>query len=233
MPRSGTTVLERTLCNHSAVASAGEHGDFPRALAYAADHVAPVMLDEITVARLPQVNWGEVGARYLAQTQSRAGGTAFYVDKLPRNWMLACLIHRALPRARIIHLVRDPMDVCFSNWRACFGVAPEFAYAYHLAAHFRQYQRLLAHWHQVLPGAILDVDYARLVQDPEPTVRDILTFCGLPHEPGCADLSRNAGPVATLSAPQVRQGLHARAFREWEPYAEHLEGLASALSRGY
>ncbi len=233
MPRSGTTVLERMLCNHSRVESAGELGDFPRALAFATDHVAPVMLDETTVARLPQVDWAEVGRRYLAQTRWRARGKAFYVDKLPRNWMLAGLIHRALPDARIVRLVRDPMDVCFSNWRACFGVAPEFAYAYDLdtlAEHFMLYQRVLTHWQRALPGVILDVDYARLVQDPEATVRDILAFCGLPSEPGCTDLTRNATPVATFSAPQVRQPIHSRSFREWEPYATQLQQLASALS---
>ncbi|MDE3072289.1 MAG: sulfotransferase [Pseudomonadota bacterium] len=233
MPRSGTTVLERVLCNHSQVESAGELGEFPRALAWATDHAAPVMLDATTLARLPQVDWTEVGRRYLAQTRWRARGNGFYVDKLPRNWMLAGLIHRALPNARIIRVVRDPMDVCFSNWRACFGVGAEYAYAYDLAAlaaHFGQYQRVLAHWQRALPGVILDVDYARLVQEPETAARDILAFCGLDYEPGCVDLTRNAAPVATLSAPQVRQPIHARSFREWEPYGAQLQGLASALA---
>jgi hypothetical protein len=74
------------------------------------------------------------------------------------------------------------------------------------------------------------VDYTRLVRQPEATARDILAFCGLTYEPGCADLTRNAAPVATLSAPQVRQPIHARSFREWESYATQLKGLASALS---
>ena len=233
MPRSGTTVLEHMLCNHSQVESAGELGDFPRALAYATDHVAPVMLDETTVARLAKVDWSALGRRYLDQTQWRAHDKVFYVDKLPRNWMLAGLIHRALPGARIICLVRDPMDVCFSNWRAFFGEAPEFAYSYNLAAlgaHFGQHQRMLAHWRCTLPGAILEVDYARLVQQPDAAARDIFAYCGLAHEVGCADLTRGTGPVATLSAPQVRQPIHTRSFREWEPYAAQLQGLVSALS---
>ena len=233
MPRSGTTVLERILGGHSQVESAGELGDFTRALAMATDHQAKVMLDETTVARLGQVDWAELGRKFLAQTRWRAHGNAFFVDKLPRNWMLAGLIHRALPQARILHLVRDPMDVCFSNWRAYFGPGAEFAYAYNLdtlLAHYRQYRRVMAHWHRLAPGGILDVDYKQLVQEPEAAVRRILAFCGLAWEPECVDLTRNKGPVATLSVSQVRQPIHAKSFEEWRPYAAQLERLRTALA---
>ncbi|MGH8233135.1 MAG: tetratricopeptide repeat-containing sulfotransferase family protein [Rhodanobacteraceae bacterium] len=233
MPRSGTTVLERMLGGHSQVESAGELGDFPRALAWAVDHQAKGLVDETTVARLDRVEWFEVGQRYRAQTQWRANGKEFFVDKLPLNWKLAGLVHRALPRAKMLHLVRDPMDVCFSNWRAYFGPGPEYAYAYDLdtlAAHYRQYRRVMAHWHHLMPGAILDVDYAQLVREPETTARSVMAFCGLVYEPGCVDLTRNVAPSATLSMTQVRQPIHARAFDEWRKYAEELKGLCSALA---
>ncbi|MGH8154487.1 MAG: tetratricopeptide repeat-containing sulfotransferase family protein, partial [Rhodanobacteraceae bacterium] len=103
MPRSGTTVLERLLGNHSRVASAGELGDWPRALEYATDHHPRVMLDDVTLQRLPAIDWAAVGEMYLAQTRWRARGKPFFVDKLPRNWMLAGLIRLALPQARILH----------------------------------------------------------------------------------------------------------------------------------
>lgn len=234
MPRSGTTVLERILGNHSQVESAGELAAFGQALAVAIDHwLVGLLPDAILLDRLDQVDWAEVGQRYFAQSQWRARGKKFYVDKLPRNWMLAGLIHKALPQARILNLVRDPMDVCFSNWRACLGDGPEYAWAYDLdalAAHHRQYRRVLAHWRRVMPGVILDVDYARLVHDPEAVVREALAFCGLAYEPGCADLARNTTPSATLSMSQIRQPVHARSSRAWAPHADRLSGLAAALA---
>lgn len=233
LPRSGTTVLERILGNHSQIESAGELVAFPRALAWMVDHESPGVLDGVTLERLGEADWAAIGRRYLEQTQWHARGNAFYVDKLPPNWILAGLIHKALPHARIINLMREGVNVCFSNWRACLGAHPEYRYAYDLGslvAHFRQHRRLLAHWHRTLPGRILDVDYAHLVHDPEGTARDVFAFCGLAFEPNCTDIAGNRAPVSSLSAPQVRQSIHTQSSASWKPYAAQLEELTSALS---
>lgn len=232
LPRSGTTLLERLLGNHSRIASAGELGDFPRSLFLATDHLPRGMFDDMTLARLPGLDWKRVGRTYLAQSRWRAGSKQFYVDKLPRNWMVAGLIHRALPDAKILHMVRDPLDVCFSNWRAYFGQGAEYAYAYDLdalASHHASYWSLMSHWHAVAPGRILDVDYGSLVHEPESTLQKILAFCELSYEPGCADPARNATPSATLSMSQVRHGIRTDTFAAWRPYETALAGLRNAL----
>lgn len=226
MPRSGTTLLERILGNHSAVTSAGELSDFSRQLNWTADHYSPLLPDDRMLARLPQVDFAELGRRYLAQTQWRALGKRFYVDKMPANWMIAGLLHKALPNARILHLARDGMDVCFSNFRAMFGHSYGHSYDLHaLASHYREYRRAIAHWHAVMPGAILDVRYADLVRDPEAVARQAFAFCGLDYESGCVDLKRNKTAVATLSMAQARESIHSRAFAEWRPYEQHLAQL--------
>lgn len=234
LPRSGTTLLERLLGNHSHIASAGELGDFPRSLFLVSDHLPRGMFDETTLARLPGLDWAQVGQTYLTQTRWRAGGKRFFVDKLPRNWMVAGLIHMALPSAKILHVVRDPMDVCFSNWRAFFGRGNEYAYAYDLdalASHHAQYRALMAHWHIVAPGRIHDVDYESLVHRPEATLSGILAFCGLEYEEGCTDPTRNTSPSATLSMSQVRQGIRTDTAAAWRPYAIQLTRLRSALEQ--
>src|SRR6185312_11595151 len=100
-----------------------------------------------------------------------------------------------------------------------------------LAAHFNDYRRIMAHWHAVMPGAILDVPYAELVNEPDATLRHVFDFCGLEWEPGCADLSRNAEPSATLSAAQVRGALRRDTSGQWRWYKAGLAGLASAVVR--
>ncbi|MGH8192317.1 MAG: tetratricopeptide repeat-containing sulfotransferase family protein [Rhodanobacteraceae bacterium] len=230
LARSGTTVLERMLGNHPQVESAGELVDFGAQLQWAAD--TRDTHGDAYLARLPDLDLAELGRRYLAQTRWRAHGKPCFIDKQPPNWELAGLIHAALPQAKILHMVRDPMDVCFSNWRAFFG--DTYGYSYDLAAlaaYYRGYRRLMAHWHRLMPGVIMDVPYAHLVRDPEATMRKVFEHCELAWEPCCVDMQRNRVPVATLSAAQVRQPVHARAFGQWQRYAEWLAPLRDALGR--
>ncbi len=232
MPRSGTTLLDRILGNHSQVTSAGELGDFARQLRWAADHVTTQPIDETILERTPRLDYAEIGRRYLAQAQWRAQGKPWFVDKLPINYLQAGFIARALPQARILHMTRTPMDVCFSNYRAFFGGG--YAYSYHLdalAAQYADYRRVMDHWHAVMPGRIFDVSYEALTDDPKKVMSEVFEFCGLPFEASALDISRNAAPVATLSAMQVRDGIRRRAQAEWTPYASQLRPLMDRLAR--
>lgn len=229
LPRSGTTVLERLLGNHTQVTAAGELFDFGRQLQWAGDHRH--IQDDAFLERLGGIDLAEVGRRYLAQTQWRARGARCFIDKQTSNWMVAGLIHAALPGARILHLVREPMDVCFSIFRAMFGdayaIGNDLAT---LASHYRKYERLMSRWHGLAPGAILDVSYDKLVRAPETTMREVLAHCGLAWEPACVDLAGNRNPVSTLSAAQIRQPLHARSSGTWRHYETSLRSLSGALS---
>ena len=230
LPRSGTTLLERILSGHPDIAPAGELTDFPRQLRWTANRHGRSLVDTDLAGALATLDYALLGKRYLEQTQWRARGRRYYIDKLPPNFMLLGAIHRALPRARVLHMVRDPMDVCFSNYRALFGDA--YAYSYgidRIAHHYPLYRRLMKHWHRTMPGVVHDVDYAALVREPGLAACRILEACGI----DAAALS-SAGPVAdapiaTLSSVQAREPVHSRTLGEWRRYAQQLQPLRDAL----
>lgn len=233
MPRSGTTLLDRMLSNHSEVVSAGEISDFLCQLHWVADVPpggVPGMLNAIR--KSADIDFTELGARYLKHTQWRARGHRFYIDKLPINVQMVPFIRRALPHAPILHMVREPMDVCFSNFRAMFGDVSAYSNDMQaVAQHHGQYVRLTNHWRATMPGAMLDVPYASLVREPDASLRTILKHCGLEVEASCLHPERNSAPVATPSSAQVREPIHMRGLGQWQRYAHHLEALRTALDR--
>ncbi|TPG05907.1 sulfotransferase family protein [Rhodanobacter glycinis] len=232
LPRSGTTLLDRMLSSHSAVTSAGEIIDFWRQLHWVAD-VPPARTTGLlkVIERSPNIDFMELGARYLKQTQWRAQGRRYYIDKLPGNIQMVAFIRRALPHAPILHMVRDPMDTCFSNFKAMFGNTSSYSYDLQaMARHYGQYARVANHWRTRIPDAMLDVSYASLVRDPETTMRQVIAHCGLDMEESCLKPELNAAPVATPSNAQVRESIHTRGLDQWRHYAKHLEPLRQALA---
>ncbi len=231
MPRSGTTLLDRMLSGHSDVVSAGEIIDFWRQLHWIAD-VTPAKSQGLLkiIQRSAEIDYTELGARYLKQTQWRAQGRAYYIDKLPANIQMVAFIRKALPHAPILHMMRDPIDTCFSNFKSMFGNVSPYSYDLQALVHYyRQYVRLTRHWHAQLPGAMLDVSYASLVRDPETTLHRVLEHCGLTLEESCLRPELNASPVATPSSAQVRESIHTRSIGQWRNYAKQLQPLRLAL----
>lgn len=232
MPRSGSTLLDQMLSSHSEVISAGEIPDFQRQFLWVAD-VAPRSAQGMlrAIEESAGMDFAALGTRYLQQTQWRAQGHRFYIDKLPINVRMVPFIRRALPRAPILHLARDPMDVCYSNLKVMFGKASPYCYDQQALAHYYgQYVRLTDHWRASMPGAMLDVSYADLVNEPEATMRRVLRHCGLAMEESCLHPERNPAPVATPSSVQVREPVHSRNLGQWRRYAKQLEPLRLAIA---
>ncbi|MET4569246.1 tetratricopeptide repeat-containing sulfotransferase family protein [Rhodanobacter soli] len=234
MPRSGTTLLDHMLSGHSDVVSAGEILDFQRQFHWVTD-VAPGGTEGMlaAISRCEEVDFAELGARYLKQTQWRAQGHKYYIDKLPINVRMVPFIRRALPQARILHLTRDPMDVCWSNLKVMFGMASSYCYDQHALAHYYgEYVRLTNHWRTILPSVMLDVSYTSLVTDPATTLHQVLLHCGLEMEESCLHPERNVAPVATPSSVQVREAIHSHTLGQWRRYTAQLSPLQQALA-GY
>lgn len=231
MPRSGTTLLDRMLSSHSEVASAGEITDFFRQLRWVSDAPGQGMQGTLNaIERSSRADLSDLGARYLSQTQWRAQGRRYFVDKLPANIRMVAHIRRALPHARILHMVRDPMEVCFSNLSIMFGNISAYSYDQQAMAHYYgQYARLTRHWRTAMPEAMLNVSYADLVQEPESTLHKVLEYCGLAMEDACLRPELNAAPVATPSSVQVRESIHTRGLDRSHRYAPYLGVLRDAL----
>lgn len=235
MPRTGTTLVERILSNHDAIATAGELNDFGQSASWEADHFFSSPLRERTLDRWAAADYPAIGREYLRRTDRLAGAQSYLIDKNPVNFFNVGFIRKALPQARIICLVREPMDACFSNLKELFS-GDAYAYSYdleELADHYIEFDRLRAHWEDTMPEHLHTVRYEDLVTDPAGVAQRIMAFCGVPYAADSIDITRNATPVATASSSQVRQPIHAGNLGAWQKYSTHLEPLRDRLGAGH
>jgi len=223
MHRSGTTLLEQMLAGHADVAALGELYDFTSAMRYTTDRHCKGVIEAPLVERARSVDLSVAGKRYVDGVSWRLGGSRYFTDKLPSNFLNVGFIAHALPQAKILHMVRDPVETCFSNLRELFSDANPYSYdVQELADYYQWYAQLMKHWHSRFPGRILDVEYARLLTEPEAQLRRVSEFCGLAFAPTMVEIDSRRRGVVTASAVQVRGGIQTRNRPKWLPYERWL-----------
>jgi tetratricopeptide (TPR) repeat protein len=220
MPRSGTTLVEQILASLPGVTGGDELSALDDTLAA---FPPPETLDSAGITAL--------AADYLHRLRRLAPEAQRFTNKVPLNFRHLGLIHRAWPEARIIHVVRDPVDTCFSCYTKLFTGDLPFTYELsELGRFYRSYERLMDYWRTVLPPErFLEIRYETLVADLEGEARRLAAFCGVPWDPSALDFHRTRRPVRTASAAQVRRPLFTHAIGRARAFAPYLGPLFEAL----
>jgi tetratricopeptide (TPR) repeat protein len=234
MPRSGTTLIEQVLCSHPDVHGAGELKDFHAVLA-AHPKVGPMPEAADWLPRLTDADFGEIGAAYLQRLRGHHATALRITDKMPGNWHYLGLICRALPGARIVHSMRDPMDSCLSNYTRLFSDTMEFAYDLgELGRYYSRYIRAMQHWQRVLPpGRVLHLPYESMVADLPARARALIAHSGLPWDDACLRFYENRRPVRTASVAQVRRPIYAGSVQRSRAYGDELKHLRDIVGDSY
>jgi tetratricopeptide (TPR) repeat protein len=234
MPRSGTSLIEQILASHSKVHGAGEIETFYQAMVkLRCRNGAAVEFPDFVPAMSPDA-LHDLGSDYVELTKAAAPAAGRIVNKLRLNFKYVGLIHLALPRARIIHIRRDPLDTCFSCFSLLFTGDQSFSYDLgELARYYRGYAAVMEHWRSVVPRcAMIEVQYEDLVADLEAQARAIVDHCGLRWEDACLGFYQTRREVKTASSVQVRMPVYRTSVGRWRPYENFLQPLIEALNVG-
>jgi tetratricopeptide (TPR) repeat protein len=230
LPRSGSTLVEQILASHPQVEGTRELMDIQAMADWAAGQ-APDLPYPGALAALPRGAFEQLGRDYIARTRPlRRLGRPRFIDKAPWNWMHVGLIRLMLPSARIVDVRRHPLGCCVAAFRQHFAGGFDFAYDLaDLGRYYADYANLMAHFDEVLPGAVTRVSYEALVVDTEAEVRQLLASLALPFDPACLRFFDNPRAVATPSSEQVRQPVFTDAVEGWRRFDPWLGPLKAAL----
>lgn len=233
MPRSGTTLTEQILASHRSVYGGGELLHV-RTIKERIEGLAPngQPFPQCLLALAPSTG-RKLAIEHIDALARMGRGALRVTDKMPGNFFYIGLIRLFWPNARIIHCVRDPMDTCLSCYTRHFA-SPQF-FAWDLAElgrYYRNYQRLMNHWREVLPGnaeMMFELNYERLIENPEQVSRELVAFCGLPWDEACLKFYESDRPVRT-NRLAVRRPVNNASVGRWRRYEAYLEPLRRALT---
>ncbi len=216
MIRSGTSLVEQIVSCHPDVWAGGELGFWQER--------GPSLLDDLD--RLPSLV-----SDYLSLLARTGKGTPRVTDKMPPNYRWIGAIHLGLPKAKIIHCRRNPVDTCLSIYTTRFGDPPPYVLSReNIVFAYRQYERLMEHWRRVLPeGTMLELDYEELVADKDGATRRMIDYLGLPWSEACLHHEQSQRAVRTASIWQARQPLYSTSIARWKNYEPWLGEFAELI----
>jgi tetratricopeptide (TPR) repeat protein len=222
MMRSGTTLAEQILSSHPQVGGAGE-------LQYWSEHRGDAICSGDHALDMVALN--AMAVTYLRNLSEIAPGMQRVVDKMPANYETVGLIHTAFPSAKIIHMIRNPVDTCLSIYATPNRSRITWAHDKgNIVFAYQQYVKLMKHWETALPaGVMLELNYEDLVSNQESKTRELIEFCGLPWDEACLRPESNDRSVFTPSVWQVRQPVYKTSVDRWKRYEPWLGAFAELI----
>jgi tetratricopeptide (TPR) repeat protein len=227
MPRSGTSLVEQIISSHHSVHGAGELNNFKNVVTPALKNYIGNLTNTINEDDLLSIR-----RNYIKSLADLGVSEKIITDKMPVNFRMIGLILTAIPEAKIIHLTRDPIATCWSNYKHYFSNENGFTFDQKdLARFFVLYQDLMGFWHKSFPNKIHDISYERLTTHQESETKKLLSYCELDWDENCLNFHKNTRAVHTASASQVRQKMYQGSSDAWKKYEKFLQPLIMGLNQ--
>tara|TARA_Y100000590_G_scaffold309050_1_gene348926 strand:- start:5333 stop:6976 length:1644 start_codon:yes stop_codon:yes gene_type:complete len=220
MPRSGTTLIEQILSSHSDIYGAGELNYLPK------------IMEEINIKN--DNNFEKIikyiRFKYLKKL-TKLSEKPFIIDKLPMNFRWIGFIINAFPEAKIIHLERNPMAVCWSNYKINFNdTGMNFTLSQKdTAEYYVLYDDLIKYWLEKYNKKIINVNYEKFVSNHEKGIEKIIKETDLEWQDNLKTYEKIQRPIETASLHQVREKIFKNSSQKWKKYEDYLKPMQDVL----
>jgi tetratricopeptide (TPR) repeat protein len=230
LPRTGSTLLEQIIASHNEVDGTYELTELLQLTRNMPTAKGGRSRYPENVTDLQDDAFSLLGKEYIELTRKYRTGKDFFTDKNLGNFLHIGLIQLILPNAKIINARRHPLDTCLGCYKQLFARGMSFSYNLEeLGEYYLQYQQLMDHWDETLPGKVLHVHYEDVVADLESQTRRILDHCDLPWDENCLRFHETERDVRTASSEQVRQPIYRSSVSLWRNYEHRLGVLIDIL----
>ena len=220
MPRSGTTLVEQIISSHSEVYGGDELNDIPN---------LAQPLENIT--NYDNKKFKEFADEYIKKIKKISNKSKFITNKLPINFLWIGFIKLILPNSKIIHCTRSSKDNCFSIFKNFFP-SSNLNFAYNLneiVDYYNLYLELIEYWKTVLPDFIIDINYEKIVQNPENEIKNLIKKSNLNWEDNCLEFYKSKRIIKTASDTQARKKIYKTSINLWKNYKNDVDDIFKIL----
>ena len=153
-------------------------------------------------------------------------------DKNLYNYLYAGIIAKQIPKAKIIHCFRNPLDNILSIYREHF--AKENEYSSSLVDCARVYldqEEVMTEYKNRFRSKIYDLNYDLLVSDPNKEIKSLISWLGWEWDDSYLTPHLNPRSVSTASNIQVRSPINTNSIGGWKNYQDMLKPAIEILNK--
>ena len=140
------------------------------------------------------------------------------------NYQYAGIIARHIPKAKIIHCFRNPLDNILSIYRAHFAKGNKYSSS--LVDCTRVYldqEDLMAKYKNRFQSKIYDLNYDLLVSNPKEEINSLISWLGWKWQDSFLTPHLNLRTVSTRSNIEVRSPINSKSVGGWKNYKDMLK----------
>ena len=221
MPRTGSSMVEQIISNHSEVEGGGEIS------------LLSFYLDKFFNNKNKNLDINEhlnlIKKEYLDYL-NKITKSKIITDKAPLNFRWIGIIKYLFPNCKIIHCKRDPLESSWSIFKNEFERGMFFSNTFEdIAEFYHLYKNLMDYWKKKIDDNIFDLNYEDLINDPENKIKEIISYCGLNWQDNCLEFYKNKKSIKTVSFMQARKPIYKDSLKGSSKFKKHLNQLEKLL----
>ena len=218
MPRSGTSLIEQILSSHKKIYGAGE-----------LSFLSEIIEEKIN---LKKNDYTDLPFKYVNFLKKFNYKEEYLIDKAPLNFKWIGFILNFFPNCKVIHCKRNPIDICWSNYKNLFS-SDKLNYSYNfsnLSSYYKHYENMMLYWSGLYKDRFYEIEYETLVKNKDEEVKKIINYLEIEWDENCLSFHKNKRPVSTASLAQIRKPIYSSSVEKWKNYNVELTDLIKMLS---
>ena len=147
-----------------------------------------------------------------------------FTDKTLDNFFYIGMIKEIFPHAKVINCKRSTISSIMSIIKNNLPAVPWAHNLEHIFKYFDIYYRMIKNFKKSFPNFIYELEFEKLVNDPENVSKKLMKFCGLPWDVKCLEFYKRKDLISqTSSNLQIRKAIYKHSEKKYLPYKQFLK----------